>query len=135
MRLASIIEKQHATRRVILFIAVISTFLITTGATSYSARHIKLLKAEQVPKSHVCMVTDVVMEDRQTPVDIGNKKYYVCCKSCKDQLKKTPKLRRSKDPVSGHSVDKATAFIIRGPRDNMAIYFESEKSAVRYINR
>ncbi len=101
--------------------------------------HITLNKAEQVEANKVCMVTDIIMNNAQTPVNINGKTYYVCCKSCKVRLKRTASFRQAKDPISGNMVDKSEAYILKGYSKNhingKALYFESENSAVRYVNR
>jgi len=140
LRPASTIDKHHARFRTLILAGLVFTFLIALQSSSVSAKiRITLNKAEQVEASNVCMVTDIIMDHAQTPVDINGKTYYVCCKSCKVRLKKVASLRIAKDPISGHTVDKSEAYIIKdystNSGDGKALYFESENSAVRYVNR
>ena len=50
---------------------------------------------------------------------------------CKERLAKDPASRSAVDPVTGKSVDKATAIIAAQP-DGKVLYFESEKTLTQY---
>ena len=78
------------------------------------------------------MVNDAVMAKQQIPVPHEGEMYYGCCEGCVKQLKNERGLRYSKDPVTGRDVDKATAFIMAGPK-GQALYFESSKTARKYM--
>jgi YHS domain-containing protein len=92
-------------------------------------------KASQLAVVHernqVCMVNDQYMGREQIPVTIAEKTYYGCCPMCKGRLERDAKARAAKDPVTGSSVDKATAVIGRAP-SGQVFYFESEDTLRQY---
>jgi len=81
----------------------------------------------RVEAKRVCMVQDAVFPKDQIPVEVGGKTYFGCCEMCKGRLASDPSAREAKDPVSGKTVDKATAIIGVTP-DGKAHYFESQKT-------
>ncbi|HEY8944796.1 MAG TPA: hypothetical protein VIM73_11060, partial [Polyangiaceae bacterium] len=74
-------------------------------------------------RNEVCMVNDQYMGRDQIPVTIAGKTYYGCCPMCKGRLEQDATARMAKDPVTGNSVDKATAAIGRAP-SGQVFYFE-----------
>ncbi len=81
--------------------------------------------------SQVCMVNNQFMGRPQIPVAVGGKTYYGCCAMCKGKLEGDAKARTATDPVSGQSVDKATAII--GKNDSGAVlYFQSRENLLAY---
>ena len=82
-----------------------------------------LQKVEDLKK--VCMVTNKVFEKDQIPVPVEGRTYYGCCEGCKQTLANNPEARTAVDPVSGKSVDKATAVVGARP-DGSVLYFENE---------
>lgn len=90
------------------------------------------LSRQVLNRSMVCMVNDRVMGQTQMPVEVGDKTYYGCCAGCVDKLNKDRKARVAVDPVSGREVDKSEAVILQG-EGGQALYFESEKTARRYL--
>jgi len=93
-------------------------------------RPVKPIKS--VNPNEVCMVNDTVMDKPQIPVPFEGKTYYGCCEGCVERIQKEQSIRFSKDPFTGHEVDKAKAFIISGSKGE-ALYFESSKTAEKYI--
>ena len=77
-----------------------------------------------VDAKYVCMVNDTLYTKPQIPVEVNKKTYYGCCMGCVSRLQNDLDIRTSIDPVSGKTVDKATA-IIGGASDNSVYYFES----------
>ncbi|MGE0396510.1 MAG: TRASH domain-containing protein [Kofleriaceae bacterium] len=77
--------------------------------------------------SQVCMVTNQYMGRAQIPVAVDNRTYYGCCPMCKDRLNNEPATRTARDPVTGESVDKASAVIVKAA-DGSLLYFASERS-------
>ena len=57
--------------------------------------------------------------------------YYGCCEMCKGRLGSDPSSRVSTDPVSGNTVDKATAVIGRAG-DGRTLYFENNQTFAAY---
>lgn len=82
---------------------------------------------EKVEPEYVCMVNDQRFPNVQIPVEVGGKTYYGCCQMCKAKLENVQEIRESKDPVSGGTVDKASAVIGTGP-DGAVYYFENEEN-------
>lgn len=81
--------------------------------------------------SQVCMVTNQFMGTKQIPVEVGGKTYFGCCEMCKGRLANEPETRTAKDPVTGETVDKATAVIARDD-DGKLLYFASTDTMARY---
>ncbi|HEY8944710.1 MAG TPA: hypothetical protein VIM73_10630 [Polyangiaceae bacterium] len=82
-------------------------------------------------RNQVCMVNDQYMGREQIPLTIEGKTYYGCCPMCKGRLEQDATVRMAKDPVTGNSVDKATAAIGRAP-SGQVFYFESEATLRQY---
>lgn len=80
------------------------------------------------------MVNDQFMGRPQIPVEVDGKTYFGCCPMCKDRLANDPSFRVATDPVSGNSVDKATAVLAKRP-DGEIVYFESRATFDRYRRR
>lgn len=81
--------------------------------------------------SQVCMVNDQFMGKPQIAVEVGGRTYYGCCAMCKDKLNQQPAARTAQDPVTGESVDKASAVIIQDSSGKV-MYFASEDTLRRY---
>jgi len=77
------------------------------------------------------MINDQLFKKEQIPVVVDGKTYYGCCQMCKETLRKDPQSRLAIDPVSGKSVDKATA-VIGVASDGQAFYFENEAHLTSY---
>lgn len=86
---------------------------------------------QRVETKKVCMVNNQVFEKDQIPVTVEGKIYYGCCEMCKERLSKDAAMRSAVDPVSGKTVDKATAVIGALP-DGKVLYFESETTFGQY---
>jgi YHS domain-containing protein len=86
---------------------------------------------ERVQAKRVCMVNNTRFPKDQIPVAVGGKTYFGCCEMCKGRLAQHPSLRQAIDPVSGKTVDKATAVIGAKP-DGKVLYFESDKTFAAY---
>jgi YHS domain-containing protein len=97
-----------------------------TAAQSAGVRKVEVKK--------VCMVTNRVFEKDQIPVTVQGRTYYGCCEGCKQTLANNPTARAAVDPVSGKTVDKATAVIGARP-DGSTLYFENESNLKKYASR
>lgn len=86
---------------------------------------------KKVESKKVCMVNNQFMDKDQIPVQVENKTYYGCCEMCKERLTKDAAARTAVDPVTGKTVDKATA-VIAAQADGKVLYFESEKTLAEY---
>ncbi|MBK6690545.1 MAG: hypothetical protein IPG45_39120 [Deltaproteobacteria bacterium] len=82
-------------------------------------------------RSLVCMVNNQFMGRSQIPIEVDGRTYYGCCEMCKGRLGSDPSSRVSTDPVSGSTVDKATAVIGRSS-DGRTFYFESDQTFAAY---
>lgn len=89
---------------------------------------------ERVEAKRVCMVNNSFFPKDQIPVQVDGKTYFGCCEMCKGRLTTDPAARTATDPVSGKSVDKATAVIGATPDGNV-YYFESEATFTQFKNR
>jgi YHS domain-containing protein len=88
---------------------------------------VKAAPLQKAEAKRVCMVNDTVFPKDQIPVQVDGKTYFGCCEMCKGRLTSDEGIRYAKDPVSGKTVDKATAVIGATP-DGKVLYFESEKT-------
>lgn len=78
-------------------------------------------------REYVCMMQDMVLTKPGIPIEHEGRMYFGCCEMCKEKIRIEPKkYTRSKDPVSGKQVDKATAHIYA--LDGTAYYFDSEEN-------
>jgi YHS domain-containing protein len=82
-------------------------------------------------RSLVCMVNNQFMGQPQIPIELDGRAYYGCCEMCKGRLESDPSSRVSSDPVSGKTVDKATAVIGRAG-DGRVLYFENDQTFATY---
>lgn len=82
-------------------------------------------------RSLVCMVNNQFMGRPQIPIEVHGRTYYGCCEMCKGRLGSDPSSRVSTDPVSGSTVDKATAVIGRAG-DGRTLYFENDQTFAAY---
>jgi YHS domain-containing protein len=80
------------------------------------------------------MMQDTVMAVAAIPLAHDGKTYYGCCKMCKAKIATEPaRYTLARDPVSGVSVDKATAVLLSV--DGRVHYFESEDTRKRFMGR
>ncbi len=77
-----------------------------------------------VETEYVCMVNDTLFAKPQIPVEVNKQTYYGCCMGCVSRLQNDAAIRTSIDPVTGNTVDKATATIGVAP-DKSVYYFEN----------
>src|SRR5579884_351657 len=68
-------------------------------------------KVKQVSPEFICMINKKHYPKEQTLVVVDGRNYYACCDPCVKQLKDNPESRKDVDPVSGKTVDKATAAV------------------------
>ena len=89
---------------------------------------------ERVDAKRVCMVNNSFFPKDQIPVQVDGKTYFGCCEMCKGRLASDPSSRTAQDPVTGKTVDKATAVIGATP-DGKVFYFESDATFTQFKNR
>ena len=82
-------------------------------------------------RSLVCMVNDQFMGKAQIPVEVAGRTYYGCCAMCKERLANQEAARVGRDPVTGESVDKSLAVIVRD-ESGKVYYFAGEDSLRRW---
>lgn len=88
-------------------------------------------KATKIQPKRVCMINNAAMPKDQIPVVVEGKTYYGCCPMCKERLARDAASRVAVDPVSGKSVDKATA-VIGALKGGDVLYFENEKNLAAF---
>jgi YHS domain-containing protein len=81
--------------------------------------------------SLVCMVNNTYMGKAQIPVEVQGKTYFGCCPMCKERLANEPDTRTAVDPVTGETVDKATAVIAKDADGNVR-YFANQANLRGY---
>ena len=102
------------------------------AATSTAAKPGAAATVSRVPAVNlVCMVNDRFMGVKQIPVEVEGRTYYGCCPMCKARLAEDKSVREAVDPVSGKTVDKATAVVGRRA-DGSVLYFETAATLARY---
>lgn len=110
-----------------IFLILIS-FSLPVGAYAAQGGGEQLKKVEP---QYVCMINNKLFDSPQIPVTVGEKTYYGCCPMCKEKLEKSAEARTATDPVSGKTVDKATA-IIGAQADGVVHYFENEDNLKKF---
>lgn len=78
-------------------------------------------------RSLVCMVNNQFMDKPQIPIEVEGRTYYGCCEMCKERLGADPSSRVAVDPVTGKTVDKASA-VIAQDAGGKTFYFESDQT-------
>jgi len=76
---------------------------------------------------YMYMMNNKMFDKPQIAIEVEGKTYYGCCPMCADKLKNDASLRTATDPVSGKSVDKASA-VIGADTHGMTYYFESKEN-------
>jgi YHS domain-containing protein len=116
----------------LVFVAALLTALAPALAADGKAGNEPTAAAiTQVEPSKVCMVNNQFMGKDQIPVEVEGRTYYGCCNMCKERLTKDSASRSAVDPVSGKTVDKATA-VIGAQSDGSVLYFENEENLASY---
>ena len=89
---------------------------------------------ERVDAKRVCMINNTFFPKHQIPVQVDGKTYFGCCEMCKGRLASDAAARTATDPITGKTVDKATAVIGATP-DGKVFYFESDTTFTQFKNR
>lgn len=89
---------------------------------------------ERVDAKRVCMINNTFFPKDQIPVQVDGKTYFGCCEMCKGRLASDAAARTATDPITGKTVDKATAVIGATP-DGKVFYFESDTTFTQFKNR
>jgi YHS domain-containing protein len=100
-------------------------------ATSSSPAPASSALTRVTDRSLVCMVNNQFMGQPQIPIEVEGRTYYGCCEMCKGRLGSDPSSRVGTDPVSGNTVDKATA-VIGKTDDGRTLYFENDQTFAAY---
>jgi P-type Cu+ transporter len=82
-------------------------------------------------RSRVCMMQDSLQPKPGLAQEYQGKTYFLCCPMCAQSFNAAPeRFARAKDPVTGETVDKATApaYAVNGK----AYFFGSEQSLERF---
>jgi len=135
LRYSFIVNIKHTALKGLLITGIAFALMMALQTNSISAKAaVSIIPASEVKASEVCMVNDRVMGKPQIPVEVEGKTYYGCCEGCKSRLQNDRSMRYSTDPLTGKEVDKARAYIVQGTQAEV-LYFESEQTATRYMNR
>jgi YHS domain-containing protein len=110
---------------------VLTAFAPAMAADSSPAHDGAWLKPAEA--QYVCMMNNKVFDKPQIAIDIEGKTYYGCCPMCADKLKNDVSLRTATDPVSGKTVDKASA-VIGADTHGMTYYFESKENLDKFAS-
>jgi len=94
-------------KRAFLAVLLVFAFCVTLPALLAAAGE----KVKQVSSENVCMINKRHFDNAQTRVALDGRSYFACCEPCVKQLKDDPASRMDVDPVSGKTVDKATAAV------------------------
>jgi YHS domain-containing protein len=112
----------------------LSAFAVLLICNQLGISEAQASELKRVPTEQVCMVNDAFMGKKQIPIPVQGKTYYGCCRMCVSTLTNDASERQAIDPVSRHSVDKATAIIGALPDGNV-FYFESEENLRAYVRQ
>jgi YHS domain-containing protein len=78
-------------------------------------------------RQYVCMMQDTLQVKPGVPVQFDGRTYYGCCPMCAQTMTAEPaRYLKAKDPVTGETVDKASALIYGF--QGSAFYFASDTS-------
>jgi YHS domain-containing protein len=89
---------------------------------------------QEVPANRVCMVNDQLFAKDQIPVEVEGKTYYGCCEMCKGRLASDAAIRQATDPLTGVTVDKATA-VMAADESGAIFYFENAENLKNYLEK
>ena len=109
----------------------LTTFVPAMAADTGHAHDGSWLKPAEA--QYVCMMNNKVFDKPQIAIEVEGKTYYGCCPMCADKLKNDVSLRTATDPVSGESVDKASA-VIGADTHGMTYYFESKENLDKFAS-
>jgi len=115
----------------VALLASLATAAVASDEASAQAEPAAAPAVKQVESKYVCMVNDSLFAKEQIPVEVEERTYYGCCEMCKERLAKDAGSRQAIDPVSGATVDKATA-VIGAQADGSVFYFENEANLEQY---
>ncbi|MCK5237323.1 MAG: hypothetical protein KAR06_10085 [Deltaproteobacteria bacterium] len=113
----------------ITIVAFMLTLFVSLNTASAAAEDPTLKLVEEPSK--VCMVNDRFMFAEQIEVKVGEKTYYGCCAGCVKKIQNNQTIRESTDPVSGETVDKASA-VIGMKQTGEVLYFENKDNFDSY---
>lgn len=117
--------------RTALSVLVLACSLILTAGLALAGTEGHGAPLTKVEAKKVCMVNNMAFDKDQIPTKVEGHTYYGCCPMCKEKLEKDASLRSAVDPVSGKTVDKATA-VIAAQADGKVLYFESQETLAKY---
>lgn len=109
----------------------LTTFVPAMAADSNHVHSETWLKSAEA--QYICMMNNKVFDKPQIAIEVEGKTYYGCCPMCADKLKNDVSLRTAKDPVSGKTVDKASA-VIGADAHGMTYYFENKENFDKFAS-
>ena len=115
------------TKRALLAALIVAALCITVPTLLAASGE----KVKQVSSEFVCMINKKHFDKELTPVAVEGRTYYACCEMCIKQLKENPESRKGVDPVSGKTVDKATA-AVGVDKEGNAYFFENPENLRKF---
>ena len=112
-----------------LFITLFAFFITLPAFAADKTPDVDWVKP--VEAKMVCMVNNKAFDKEQMAIQVDGKTYYGCCPMCKGMLEKDASQRTAVDPVSGKTVDKATA-LIGADADGNTYYFENQDNLKKF---
>lgn len=103
---------------------ILKTFIATLFVGILAIGCFERSYLEQADPTLTCMSNNFFMAEKQTPVPLDGKMYYVCCQGCKDTLTNYKQDRVATDPVSGNKIDKSES-VIGKKKNGELLYFEN----------
>ena len=88
-------------------------------------------KLKQVSPEFVCMANKRHFGKELKPVVVEGRTYYACCDMCAKELQEKSEARKDIDPVSGKTVDKATA-AVGVDKDGNVYFFENVENLRKF---
>jgi len=113
-------------KNILLTILALAFLIVPALAIANEAQQLT-----KVETKFVCMINNQLFEKEQIPVVVNGKTYYGCCHMCEVTLKNDKSSREAIDPISGKTVDKATAVIGAEPSNDVH-YFENEENMRKF---
>ena len=113
--------------RILLSAVLIAVSVVAASAGDAPSNDPATFTGPIADKSRICMMKDSMQPKPGIAHDYEGKRYWFCCEMCVQSFEENPDaIAHAKDPVSGATVDKATApaYAVKGK----AFYFSSEKT-------
>ena len=125
--------KKEKTMKTFLLCLILAFIVLPAFATEPANHQHADSWLRPVEAKYTCMMNNAVYDKEQMAIEVEGKTYYGCCAMCKDMLQKDPSKRSATDPVSGKSVDKASA-VIGADKQDRVYYFENNENFHKFAS-